>query len=432
MRALIITHGTRGDVQPFVALGDALRRAGHDVLLAAPEEMAALVTRYDVPFAPLNDGTKALMDDPEISAAIETNYRGLRGKVAGVRAMRLSKPLMEKVYVDASAAADTATADTGVDVVIHHSGLPMHYLAEKLGVPAVPVCFQPGWVPTSTFPAPQLSAGFPQRFNRLSYALTTPALRMLARMGDRWRSETLGLPRRRHQHDITRRPDGEHTLVLQAFSPHVLPSPLEFPRWVRTTGFWFVPEAPSWTPPEEISTFLDAGERPVYIGFGSMSGTEPARVGRTVAEAVRRSGVRAVLVTGWGGIDAAELGDDVLVLDEAPHDWLFPRMAAIVHHGGAGTTSGALASGQPQVICPFLGDQLFWARRMEQVGVAPAGQPQSRLTPDGLAQALGRAVSDETMAARAAELGATVRAEDGLGAAVDALERHLHAVSSPS
>jgi sterol 3beta-glucosyltransferase len=119
-------------------------------------------------------------------------------------------------------------------------------------------------------------------------------------MGDRWRSETLGLPRRRHQHDITRRPDGEHTLVLQAFSPLVLPSPLEFPDRVRTTGFWFVPEGPRWTPPEELSTFLNGGERPVYIGFGSMSGTEPARVGRTVAEAVRRAGVRAVLVTGWG------------------------------------------------------------------------------------------------------------------------------------
>lgn len=420
MKALIITHGTRGDVQPYIALARAMLRAGHKVLLGAPAEMAGLVERYAVPFAPLNDGTKALMDDPKISAAIENNYRGLRGKVAGVRAMRLSKPLMEKVYVDA-----TEAADTGVDVVIHHSGLPMHYLAEKLGVPAVPVCLQPGWVPTDSFPAPQMPAGLPPRLNRASYALTTPALRMLARMGDRWRSETLGLPRRRHQHDITLRPDGEHTLVLQAFSPQVLPSPLEFPDWVRTTGFWFVPETTDWTPPDELSTFLAAGEPPVYIGFGSMSGSEPARVGRTVAEAVRRAGVRAVLVTGWGGIGAEGLGEKILVLDEAPHDWLFPRVAAAVHHGGTGTTSGALASGHPQVICPFMGDQLFWARRMEQIGVAPAGQPQSRLTPEGLAQALRRAVTDETMAARAAELGAAIRAEDGVGAAVDALERHL-------
>ena len=420
MKALIITHGTRGDVQPYVALALALLRAGHDVLLAAPAEMAGLVERYAVPFAPLNDGTKALMDDPQIAAAIETNYRGLRGKVAGVRAMRLSKPLMEKVYADA-----TSAADAEVDVVIHHSGLPMHYLAEKLGVPAVPVCLQPGWVPTDSFPAPQLPAGLPPRLNRATYALTTPALRMLARMGDRWRSEVLGLPRRRHQHDITRRPDGEHTLVLQAFSPQVLPGRPEFPDWVRTTGFWFVPETTDWTPPEELSTFLAAGERPVYIGFGSMSGSEPARVGRTVAEAVRRAGVRTVLVTGWGGIDAAGLGEQILALDEAPHDWLFPRMAAAVHHGGTGTTSGALIAGHPQVICPFMGDQLFWARRMEQLGVAPEGQPQSRLTPESLAEALRRAVTGETMAARAAELGAAIRAEDGVGAAVDALERHL-------
>ncbi|GAA4970675.1 hypothetical protein HD597_005303 [Nonomuraea thailandensis] len=166
--------------------------------------------------------------------------------------------------------------------------------------------------------------------------------------------------------------------MLQGFSTHVLPDGLDYPPWAHTTGFWFVLAPAGWAPSPELAAFLAAGDRPVYIGFGSMAGNDPERVGRVVAEAVRLAGVRAMLASGWGGLRVDDLPDNVFLLEQAPHGWLFPRMAAIVHHGGSGTTGAALAAGRPQVVCPFVADQPFWAARVHAAGVAPPPQPQRR------------------------------------------------------
>ncbi len=210
--------------------------------------------------------------------------------------------------------------------------------------------------------------------------------------------------------------------MLQAFTRHLLPPDPGYPPWVHTTGAWFLPAPPGWSPPPELSAFLRAGEPPVYVGFGSMVGTDPRGVGAAVVEATRRVGVRAVMVSGWGGVRVDDLPDHVLAVDGAPHDWLFPRTAAIVHHGGSGTTAAALAAGRPQVVCPFVGDQQFWAARAHAVGVAPAPQPQHRLTASGLADAVRSAVHDPGTAARAERLGRLVRDEGGVSAAVRTLE----------
>jgi sterol 3beta-glucosyltransferase len=417
MKALILTHGTRGDVQPYVALAHALQEAGHNALLGAPEGSASLAEPYGVPFAPLSDDLND-MGDPKVREAIETNYRGLRGKLTAVRLMARAKAELRKVYDEIAA----VPADD-VDVVVHPINSPMQHLAEKLGVPAVAVGLQPGWVPTRSFPSPMIPFGIPNALNQASYRVNGLVLRALVGSGARWRTETLGLPRRPHQNDALRTPDGHPVTVLQAFSEHILPTPVEYPSWTHTTGFWFLPATQDWTPPERLSTFLDAGDPPVYIGFGSMAGSEPARVGRTVTEAARLAGVRAVLVTGWGGIDALIDTDRILVLDQAPHDWLFPRMAAIVHHGGGGTTAAALASGRPQVVCPFIADQPYWARRTQASGVAPEPLPQRHLTPARLAAAIRRATTDKAMSTRSAELGARIRDENGVRNAVALLER---------
>ncbi|MGV0742434.1 glycosyltransferase [Mycolicibacterium sp. XJ870] len=420
MKALILSHGTRGDVQPYAALAYALREAGHETLLAAPNASASLAEPYGIAFAPLSDDMNTGMDDPRVREAIETNYRGLRGKLTAMRLIRQARAELRKLYDEM-----TAVATTDVDVVVHAINSPMQHLAEKLGVPSVAVGLQPGWVPTASFPSPLVPFQIPKAFNRASYQLNKPILRALVGAGGRWREETLGLPRRRHQNDALRTPDGRPATVLQAFSRHVLPTPLEYPSGTYTTGYWFLPAAHDWTPPTSLCRFLDAGEPPVYVGFGSMAGTQPDRVGRAVIEAARLAGVRVVLVTGWGGIDADSDAGRILVLDQAPHDWLFPRVAAVVHHGGGGTTGAALASGRPQVVCPFIADQPYWARRMQAVGVAPEPIRQRHLSADALAAALRRAVTDRAMANRAAELGAKIRAENGVGNAVTLIERSI-------
>lgn len=418
MRALIFAHGTRGDVQPFIALAHALREVGHEAVLGGPAGSASLSEPYGIPFAPLSDGMNEGMDDPKVRRAIETNYRGLRGKLTAIKLIRRAKPELRKVLDDIAA----VPADD-VDVVVHAVNSPVQFLAEKLGVPSVAVGLQPGWVPTRSFPGPFVPFRIPEALNQASYLPNRLVLRAIVGAGSRWRSETLGLPRRPHQKDALRAPDGRPATVLQAFSRHVLPAPPEYPDGTHTTGYWFLPAAADWTPPERLREFLDAGDPPVYVGFGSMAGTEPTRVGRTVTDAVRLAGMRAVLVTGWGGLDADIDPGRILVLDHAPHDWLFPQSTAIVHHGGGGTTAAALASGRPQVVCPFIADQPYWARRMHTTRVAPEPLPQRRLTVDNLARALRQVAKNEAMRTRAADLGTVIRAENGVGNAIALLEQ---------
>lgn len=226
-------------------------------------------------------------------------------------------------------------------------------------------------------------------------------------------------------------PDGRRVPLLQAFSRHLLPSGVGYPPGVHTTGFWFAPPDEVWEPSPELAAFLEAGEAPVFIGFSSAPTKDPDASWRLLTGAVRRAGVRAVIATGWGGITPEGTHEDVLVIDQAPHERLFPSCAAVVHHGGAGTTGVALISGRPQVICPFWGDQPFWAQRAHTTGVAPPPLRGQDLTEDALAAAIDRAVSDQEMAATAERIGARVREEEGVSGAVLYLEGMTSAGTPP-
>lgn len=420
MKTLLLTHGSRGDVQPFAALAAALTGAGHEVLLAAPTSSAAVAEPFCAKVFPLDDGTNKLVGDRAAWEAVERNFRGLRGKRLGLRLLRQNRVAMRRVFGDLAALARTVAEAGDVDLVVHQVNVPGHAIAELLGVPAVPVCLQPFWVPTPSLPDPLFPYRLPAAFNRASYASTRTFVRALTGNPGRFRRAGLGLPRRRFAHDPLRWPDGTRAPVLQAFSRHVLPPRAWYPEPVHTPGFFFLPPT-RWTPPADLAGFLAAGEPPVYLGFGSMVGSDPARTGRLVAAALRATGVRAIVALGRGGIRPEGLGRTAFCLTEAPHDWLFPRTAAIVHHGGAGTTGAALAAGRPQVVCPFMFDQPFFGRRLFALGVAPPPQPLRELTADGLARAIGAAV-EGTVPNRAKELGELVRAEDGTGHAVKVLE----------
>lgn len=418
MKVLILTHGTRGDVQPFVALASALTNSGHETLVGAPAASASLVESYALRFVPLADGPNRLMADPIVREAFETNYRRARGKKLAVQLARKYRPMMDPVLDDMAKAGGL-----GADVVVHHIVLPGQEVAEWLEVPAVPVCMQPFWTPTKAFPNPMMSLPLPDSFNRLSYLSTKIWYQILAGRTGRWRKEVLCLPRRRGHRDVLCRPDGGPATVLQAFTKHLLmPPPDDYPDWVHTTGFWFAPAPPDWAPPRALSEFLAAGDPPVYIGFGSMAGTDPEGIGGLVKQAVHLAGVRAVVVAGWGGVRFERTDDDILFLQQAPHDWLFPQTAAVVHHGGSGTTGAALAAGRPQVVCPFVGDQPYYARRLYAAGVAPPPLPQRALTADRLADAIRQAVTDPIMAVHARRLRERVRTEGGVGSALEVIE----------
>ncbi|GGU17036.1 glycosyltransferase [Lentzea flava] len=408
MKTLLVTHGTRGDVQPLLALAVALTNAGHEVLLAAPASFAEAVGAQGVEFAPLDDGPNRLMDDPVLKEAIEGGYRGVRGKITAWSTVQRIKPLMAHVLRDLGAVARSC----GADVVVHTPSVPAQHVAELLGVPAVLATLQPGWVPTSAFPCPLLPLPrLPRFLNRATYLTVSGTLRAYAGVVNAWRAGELGLRPGRGP---------RHALVVQAFSSRVTPVDPGWPDSVRTTGFWYLPRPADWTPDASLRAFLDDGA--VYIGFGSMAGRDARRTGDLVAEAARAAGVRAVVATGWGGL-AARSSDDLHVIDQAPHDWLFGRVRAVVHHGGGGTTAAALAAGVPQVVCPFVADQPHWAQRMHAIGVAPQPLPHRKLSAGRLGEAISRAVGDPALRQRAAVLGEEIRAEDGVRAAVHELER---------
>ena len=213
--------------------------------------------------------------------------------------------------------------------------------------------------------------------------------------------------------------------MLHAYSQHVLPRPGDWPSHAHVTGYWFLDRPDGWEPPQALVDFLDARPPPVYVGLGSMAGRNPGRLTELFLAALRQSGQRAVLLSGWAGLGSADLGDDVFVVDDVPHDWLFPRVSAVVHHGGAGTTAAGLHAGKPTVILPFFADQPFWGRIVHQRGIGPRPIPQQRLSVENLADAIRRAATDPLMAELARKLGANIRAEDGVARAVTLLDQRL-------
>jgi UDP:flavonoid glycosyltransferase YjiC (YdhE family) len=192
---------------------------------------------------------------------------------------------------------------------------------------------------------------------------------------------------------------------------------------VHITGYYFLDSSLDWKPSPELETFLATGNPPVYIGFGSMSTRNPEKLAKLMLDAIANCGQRAVLLTGWGGLQADELPDDVFVLDYAPHGWLFPRMSAVVHHGGAGTTAEGLRAGVPTVILPFAFDQSFWGARIKSLGIGPDPIPQKKLTVDRLSRAIRLAATDPAMRQRAKSFGAAIRSEKSIDQAVDIVKK---------
>ncbi|MCD0162395.1 glycosyltransferase family 1 protein [Deinococcus sp. 6YEL10] len=411
MRVTLIALGSRGDVQPYVALGLGLRRAGHAVRLASHEAFRALVTGAGLEFAPMRGNVQEVVNSPEMRAALAGGNMLAINRVSA-RATQQGALLWAEDGLVAARDADLLVAGIGGMNVAQA-------LSEKLRVPLVEAHVVP-FHPTRAFPGaifPPATARLGGWANRLSHVLTRQVMWQMFRSADtRARREVLGLSPAPWSGPRPLRP----LPTLHGISPAVLPRPADWDASQHLTGYWFLPQE-AWTPPPTLEAFLNAGPPPVSIGFGSMTTPDPQATTRAVVAALARSGQRAVLLSGWGGLSAADVPDTVFVTDSVPHDWLFPRVAAVVHHGGAGTTAAGLAAGVPNVIVPFFGDQPFWGDRVQRLGVGPAPVPRRALNEQTLAEALTRAVTDAGMHDRAAALGARIRAEDGVARAAEVI-----------
>jgi UDP:flavonoid glycosyltransferase YjiC (YdhE family) len=418
VRITILTTGSRGDVQPYVALALGLKRAGHVVRLPAHETFRELIAGHGFDFYPLEgENPQDFIRRPAIQAALSS---GDHLRLFAI-VLREAGPLFEGIFDDFwHNCQDT-------DVVISTTAFFGAYDgAQKLGLPCIHTLLNPMY-PTAAFPNPFLAilSGFGRAGNRLTHFLLDQVWWQTFRVTlNRWRKRRLGLPPHPFFGPYHRMRRVDRLPTLFGFSPAVIPPPPDWPPWNHVTGYWFLPPPEGWQPPPALLRFLQDGPPPVYIGFGSMSDESPERLAQVAVQALDRCDQRGVLLSGWGGLDTTNLPGTVFALRSIPHAWLFPRMAAVVHHGGAGTTAASLRAGVPTIVVPFVGDQVFWGRRVhDDLGVGPRPILHRQLNAERLAAAITAALTDRDMRARAKRLGATIRAEDGVARAVEIIDR---------
>lgn len=386
MRIALLTIGSQGDVRPFVALAARLQAAGHRVRLGAPRDFEALATAHGVEFRPVMERYDEFLLSARGRSMLAALSRPVFGRgsvpwpVPGTRARVLS---------------DCARACSGAQAIICNpiASFAAAALARTGRLP-VAIGYSMPALATRRFAHPFFPRwGLGAAYNRWTFARADALL-----------GAAQAAP-----------------LMLVAVSPCVVERPEDWPAGAHLTGYWYTPGHGA-APPAELARFVAAGAPPLYIGFGSMPEEDPARLERMVLQALKQLGVRAVVLRGLSGMFRKCEGRDLIAVDSVDHDWLLPKMAAAVHHGGAGTAAACLKAGVPQVIIPYVLDQPFWGERMRRLGVASACIPRWKLSAAGLARAARAAALDPGIRHRAAALAARIRAEDGAGRAIELLE----------
>jgi sterol 3beta-glucosyltransferase len=422
MRVLILSEGTRGDLEPCLALAAAADAAGHQSTVVGwnwspPADLKAAAAAVNY----VTVGERGIPESARAAAARVT-HGGTVGWLARIELARRLRPLLT-----ATLGEIWAVAAAGADIVVHQPGIMAgQHIAEKLRVPAAAITLTPAFIPTRDFANPLLSPSLPvpRILNRASYGLTRLLLAPHQKAIGDWRRQTLELEPRPGQRDPLRLPDGRLGPVLGAYSRFVVPGPPDTPE-LHITGYWRRAAEEDWQPPPALAEFLASGDPPVYFGFSSTHMDRSSQAWDTVRGAIQLAGVRAVVNTGWADTAVAPDGDRIHVIGGAPHLWLLPRVAAVVHHGGAGSTAAAILSAKPQVICPVSADQPFWAARMRRLGVAASVRPLRRHSAQSLGRAIRQAMNSR-MAERAQDLSSLVRTERGVSNAIGALEE-IHA-----
>ncbi|EAU29286.1 conserved hypothetical protein [Aspergillus terreus NIH2624] len=439
LRMNIVIHvvGSRGDVQPFIAIGQALQRHGHRVRLATHLVFRDFVRQHGLEFFNIGGDPAQLMSfmvqNPKLIPKMDTLLHGAIGRrrkeirtmIGGCWRACLEAGEGIDLTSDAPLKADPFVADA---IIANPPSFAHIHCAEKMGIP-LHMMFTMPWSPTQAFPHPlaniRASNVKPSAAKFASYAITEALIwQGLGDLQNDFRRFELGL----ETLDAMRAPSIMHRLQIPFsyyWSPSLLPKPDDWKSHIDVCGFSFLPPDNKYKPSADLVRFLEVGPPPIYIGFGSIVVDDPNALTKTVLDAVRLTGQRALISKGWGGLGADNLdAPDVFFLGNCPHDWLFSRVSCVVHHGGAGTTATGLALGRPTTIVPFFGDQPFWGQLVALNKAGPSPIPYTKLTAERLAEAIRFCLEPATIA-QAEALSAKIRAEDGAQAGVESFHRHL-------
>ncbi|MGW7519879.1 glycosyltransferase [Streptomyces sp. NPDC054796] len=429
MRVALMTAGSRGDVAPYTGLAHRLAAGGHSVTVVTHASFAKLVTASGAAFHPLPVDPRAELE----SARGRRLHRSRTGAGKLARVIGLARAVVGRMADGLVESARHSDA-----LLLSASLAPLgHAVAQELGLPSMGVYLQP-LAPTRAFAPPvtgtrswggpaNLLAGHAvnHAVDRVFADATRTAVRELLRGA---RGHGRAAVRTGH-----RARERQGWRVHHGFSPLVVPRPGDWRAGLTVDGYWWPHDPPEARLPDRLPAFLDAGPPPVFVGLGSATVPDPARLSTLLVRALRAAGLRGVVQRGWGGLRAEGAGEgdrrgergggeDMLTVDEVPHALLFPRMAAVVHHAGAGTTAAGLRAGVPAVPVPIQFDEAFWASRLTALGVSPGAVPLRRLDERALTAALVEATRRPSYRERAAEVAARLRAEDGAGAVLASVD----------
>ncbi|WP_111979354.1 glycosyltransferase [Algibacillus agarilyticus] len=428
MKVLILTLGTQGDVQPYVALAQGLINAQHQVDICTSVYFEDFIKHHNIDYQYMNNDFVELINH-KCSKTLLNSHSSIFKKIRSLFTLAaLSKKLMPRIFEDTWQAAQNTQPDL---IIAHPKVLSASHIGEALNVPLIIASPIPTFEPTAAFPLvglPLLSFLTPAQskwYNKLSYKLTRKAHHVFDQKINAFRKHKLGLAPCDPKSSPTTNHLNQPITHLHAFSPAVLKKPDDWRKHAHVTGYWYLKNNPSWQAPQALSNFITANKPPIYIGFGSMAGSHAKALGHLIVQALNKTKSRAIIATGWGGveIDHKDINDRIYVIKSAPHNWLFPQMAAVIHHGGAGSTAAVLKAGKPSLICPFSMDQPFWGKQIEKLEVGLTPIHQKDLTVDNLAAAILTLQTNQLIIKNAEKIGITINTEDGVKNAIEIIEQ---------
>lgn len=413
----ILTIGSRGDIQPFCALALGLMAKGYSVTLAASVNFADFAQKLGILFEPIAGDFREILSTPAGLALLQGN----------TNVTLIDDDLRWQQRLDAWNACQ------GSDLLLFAPLAAWGYhLAEALNIPAILVTPIPVTA-TRSYPFLKFADSSPNKLASYFNVFTFRLVEFLSwqksrRLTNRFRQDVLQLPpisrlgaryRRRKPPYLSPLP------VLNCYSAAVLPPPPDWPPQVHQGSYLFLDDSTPYTPSPELQAFLKAGPKPFYIGFGSMMACNPEMIVDAIITALRATGQRAILCTGWGDFTTSEVPDFLYVTQEVPHDWLLPQVTAAIHHGGSGTTAATLRAGTPSIIVPFFADQPAWGKRLEQLGVATAPLPFAELTAETLTARIQAIIETPSMQHKAQDLSQQIQQEDGLAMVIEVIKQYL-------
>lgn len=415
MHISIFVYGTWGDIRPHVVLGMELQKVGHEVQVIASRVYEDWVRERNLGFYPLT---------ADVNVFTKENASLMDAGV--ITQLQTAKKVLNPLFTQAGLEVLEATRESDVLMTVEF-GIGLLFDVLKVNNLKTILINPAPLNPTVEFPCAAMPPApswfpFPHWYNRttssivrrLTWSVMSSARNTIA-------TDHLGLPKSKFKDLQAMLAD---TPALTTVSKHLVQRPSDWGEQFQVTGYLF-DDDPDWTPPQDLQDFLDAGEAPVYIGFGSMPDSKPQATTQTIIDAVQKSGKRAVILKGWAGLQADNVPETIHIVSYAPHSWLFPKMSAVIHHGGAGTTASGFRAGIPMTIVPHNADQPYWGRCVKELGVGTDPIPRKKLTVENLAEAIKTVTEDKRLHENAQILSKKIQQEDGLAEAVRWVEHYF-------